>query len=65
VERAQYRGLIEQLPLVTYVYELTPTYRTTFVSPQIEELFGYPATEWISDVTLWDRVVHPCGRLRS
>jgi two-component system cell cycle sensor histidine kinase/response regulator CckA len=58
-ERAQYRGLIEQLPLVTYVYELTPTYRTTFVSPQIEELFGYPATEWISDVTLWDRVVHP------
>jgi PAS domain S-box-containing protein len=55
----RYRQLIEQLPLVTYVNDIEPTYRTAYVSPQIEELFGYPAEEWFSNVDLWDRVVHP------
>jgi two-component system, cell cycle sensor histidine kinase and response regulator CckA len=55
----RYRGLIEQLPFVTYVNELQPAYRTTFVSPQIEELFGHPVEDWLDDVGLWARVVHP------
>jgi PAS domain S-box-containing protein len=55
----RYRSLIEQLPLVTYVNEIKPSYRTTFVSPQIEELFGYPVADWLADAKLWDRVVHP------
>ncbi len=55
----QYRGLIEQLPFVTYVTEIEPAYRTLFVSPQIEELFGYAVEEWLADVRLWERVVHP------
>ncbi len=55
----RYRQLIEQLPLVTYVNDIEPTYRTAYVSPQIERLFGYPAGEWLSNVDLWDRVVHP------
>ena len=55
----QYRRLIEQLPLVTYVNTLEPEPRATFVSPQIEELFGYPATQWLEDQGLWDRIVHP------
>ncbi|MEP6812721.1 MAG: PAS domain S-box protein [Actinomycetota bacterium] len=63
VERAaaeqQYRRLIEQLPLVTYVDELVPIRRTTFVSPQIEELFGYPPEDWLADRKLWSRVVYP------
>ena len=55
----QYRRLIEQLPLMTYVNTLEPELRTTFVSPQIEELYGYPAQQWLEDPGLWDRVVHP------
>jgi two-component system cell cycle sensor histidine kinase/response regulator CckA len=55
----QYRRLIEQLPLVTYVNRLDPRSRAIFVSPQIEELYGYPAWQWLEDPSLWDRVVHP------
>ena len=55
----QYRHLIEQLPLVTYVNTLAPERRCVFVSPQIESMYGYPPTRWHGDTDLWDRVVHP------
>jgi two-component system, cell cycle sensor histidine kinase and response regulator CckA len=60
-EQEQYRRLIEQLPLVTYVNTLVPDVkaRSTYVSPQIEELFGYPVELWLDNAELWDRVVHP------
>jgi two-component system, cell cycle sensor histidine kinase and response regulator CckA len=60
-EQEQYRRLIEQLPLVTYVNTLVPDVRarSTYVSPQIEELFGYPLELWLDNAELWDRVVHP------
>jgi two-component system cell cycle sensor histidine kinase/response regulator CckA len=55
----QYRRLIEQLPLVTYVNEVDPVRRATFVSPQIEEIYGYAPEEFVDDPTLGDRVIHP------
>ena len=55
----QYRRLIEQLPLITYVNTLVPEPEVIFVSPQIEELYGYPASQWLEDPSLWDTVVHP------
>ncbi len=55
----QYRRLIESLPLVTYVNSLAPERRSTYVSPQIEELYGFPVSEWLEDPELLDRVVHP------
>ena len=60
-EQEQYRRLIEQLPLVTYVNTLVPDVRarSTYVSPQIEELFGYPLELWPDNAELWDRIVHP------
>jgi len=60
-EQEQYRRLIEQLPLVTYVNTLVPDVkaRSTYVSPQIEELFGYPVELWLDNAELWDRIVHP------
>jgi two-component system, cell cycle sensor histidine kinase and response regulator CckA len=60
-EQEQYRRLIEQLPLVTYVNTLVPDVkaRSTYVSPQIEELFGYPVELWIDNAELWDRIVYP------
>jgi two-component system, cell cycle sensor histidine kinase and response regulator CckA len=54
-----YQRLLEHLPLVTYVNELEPVYHTSYVSPQIEALYGYTVTEWLADVDLWNRVVHP------
>jgi two-component system, cell cycle sensor histidine kinase and response regulator CckA len=60
-EQEQYRRLIEQLPLVTYVNTLVPDVkaRSTYVSPQIEELFGYPVELWLDNAELWDTIVHP------
>jgi two-component system, cell cycle sensor histidine kinase and response regulator CckA len=55
----QYRRLIEQLPLVTYVHTLEPAVKSTYVSPQIEELYGYPAAQWLEEPELWARTVHP------
>jgi two-component system, cell cycle sensor histidine kinase and response regulator CckA len=55
----RYRTLIEQLPLVTYVNELRPKSQAVFVSPQIEELYGYPIEQWLAGPELWDEVVHP------
>jgi two-component system, cell cycle sensor histidine kinase and response regulator CckA len=60
-EQEQYRRLIEQLPLVTYVNTLLPDVRarSTYVSPQIEQLFGYPVELWLDNAELWDRIVYP------
>jgi two-component system, cell cycle sensor histidine kinase and response regulator CckA len=60
-EQEQYRRLIEQLPLVTYVNTLVPDVRarSTYVSPQIEELFGYPVELWLDNPELWDRIIYP------
>ncbi len=58
----EYRRLIEQLPLVTYVnrYDVAgDEWRTAYVSPQIEQLFGLPPEAWLADHTLWDSLVHP------
>ncbi|HXF37909.1 MAG TPA: PAS domain S-box protein [Actinomycetota bacterium] len=54
------RSLVETIPAVTYV---TPSDWTRqpylYVSPQVEELLGYPAEEWTSDPGLWYRILHP------
>jgi two-component system, cell cycle sensor histidine kinase and response regulator CckA len=54
----QYRRLIEQLPLVTYLNNLQPVFENAYVSPQIEK-FGHPAEAFIENPHLWDSIVHP------
>jgi two-component system cell cycle sensor histidine kinase/response regulator CckA len=54
----QYRRLIEQLPLVTYVNKLRPAFENAYVSPQIER-FGHPAEAFIENPDLWDEIIHP------
>ena len=39
--------------------EVGPPYRTTYVSPQTEALFGYSAKEWLEDPDFYPRIVHP------
>jgi diguanylate cyclase (GGDEF)-like protein/PAS domain S-box-containing protein len=58
----RYRRLIERLPVVTYVAEYGPEGRWLFVSPQIEEMFGYTAKEWMTDPGLWFSRIHPDDR---
>jgi PAS domain S-box-containing protein len=58
---AKYRTLVEQLPLVTYAVDLKSG-AVIYVSPQIEDLLGYPAAQWLSERQNWYSVLHPDDR---
>lgn len=62
---AQFRTLVERLPrLVTYVNPLGLPIRTTYVSPQVEAMFGYPAERWLTEDDFWVSRIHPDDRER-
>jgi PAS domain S-box-containing protein len=69
----KYRTLVEHLPLVTYAVEpgessghgVAPEpERLVYMSPQIEELVGLTAEEWMNDPDSFWRVLHPEDRER-
>ena len=61
---AHYQQLVEQLPLVVYVDELTDNAANIYTSPQVEQLLGYSMEEWISDPDLFVDILHPDDRER-
>lgn len=62
---ARYRGLVESIPLVTYMAEPGVMGKWHFISPQIAELTGFAPQEWINDPGLWYSRVHPDDRDRT
>ncbi len=56
---ARYRALVEQIPAVTFMAPLDGSTSELYVSPQIEELLGFSAQEWLDDPFLWFRQLHP------
>src|SRR3990170_6511384 len=60
---AFYRALVEHVPLVTYVVDLTGDRRSLYVSPQIEMLLGHTAAEWEAGYPeLYRSSIHPDDR---
>ena len=59
----RYRTLVEQLPLVSYLERLDEE-SAMYVSPQIVDLVGYTAEEWLADGSFFARVLHPEDRAR-
>ena len=55
----RYRTLVEKIPAVTYVEEVGDPHETLYMSPQVEDLLGYPQEEWLSVVDHWKRCLHP------
>jgi PAS domain S-box-containing protein len=59
----RYRTMVEALPAVTYIDEpiegddLNAT--MPFVSPQIEEILGYPPERFMQDPRFWFSLMHP------
>jgi PAS domain S-box-containing protein len=61
----RYRALIELLPAVVYRWaQVDEEERCDYISPQIEELLGYPQSAWLEDADLWPRSIHPDDRER-
>jgi PAS domain S-box-containing protein len=60
----KYRMLAEQIPAVTYVWEVGQvTDQIVYTSPQIERLLGYTPQEWGAP-DLWISRLHPDDRTR-
>ncbi len=57
---SRYRTLIETIPAVTYIADWNEMGTFRYISPQVEELLGYPAEAWTGPhSTLWEERVHP------
>ncbi|HET7177663.1 MAG TPA: PAS domain-containing protein, partial [Solirubrobacterales bacterium] len=62
---ADFRRLVERVPAVLYACELGEHGRWRYISPQVEEIFGYSPEEWMADPSLWARQLHPEDRERA
>jgi PAS domain S-box-containing protein len=64
----RFRLIVERGPAIFYQQEFDPNdpdvSRTTYVSPQQGELFGYTDEEMLADPTLWASTIHPDDRDR-
>ncbi len=66
---ARFRAMVERIPAVTYTDHVGADGITVmgFVSPQIEEILGYPPQRFLERADLWFEVMHPddLARLRA
>ena len=60
---AKYRTLVEQLPLATYINSTGLPVKTTYISPQVEAMLGFPVSDWLQSDFLLGRL-HPDDRER-
>ena len=59
-------NVVGLIPAVTYSDEIDPAgeVRMGFVSPQIEEMLGYPPERFLNDAGFWFGLMHPEDRQR-
>jgi PAS domain S-box-containing protein len=60
----RYRKLVEQAPLVMYTENTGSPTEVTYVSPQVQAIFGHSPEEFAKDKSLWMDSVHPEDRER-
>ncbi len=65
----QFRTLTENIPgVATYLDRVIvddPGHSIpVYISPQVEQMFGYPLSEWLDETELWLRILHPDDRDR-
>ncbi len=58
----QYRTLVERIPAVIYIAEPGKDGKWQYISPQIFQMTGFTAEEWLQDEHLWYRQIHPSDR---
>jgi PAS domain S-box-containing protein len=62
--RTRLAQLLGASPSVIYSFEATGAFSPTFVSANIERLFGYQPTDYLENPTFWSDRVHPDDLLR-
>ena len=61
---ADYRDLVEGLPLIVYIDAPDATSPSLYVSPQTTELLGYTPEDWASSPDFFLGILHPDDRER-
>ena len=56
---ARFRTLVERLPICTYVNPLGLPIRTTYMSPYVEKLLGFPVERWLTEPDFFVTRLHP------
>ncbi len=56
---ARYRGLIEAIPAATYIDAADALSQAIYMSPQVEQIYGYTPQEWREHPELWEQGLHP------
>ena len=56
---ARYRELVEEIPAILYIDDLSRQYCSLYVGPQIETILGITREEWLSEDDAWERNMHP------
>lgn len=64
VSESRYQTLLENIPIITYINDVSPESRTTYVSPQVGEFLGYSQNDFQVDPLLWVNIIHPDDRDR-
>lgn len=59
-----YRQLIEQMPAVVYIETNDEHPRLLYIGPQVGDVLGRPAEDWLANPKLWDESIHPEDRRR-
>ncbi|MEA2556029.1 MAG: hypothetical protein QOI60_1360 [Actinomycetota bacterium] len=66
IEQGRHTALLEQIPAVTYIDKFADADPDTaipvYISPQVEDMFGYPREDWITNTQMWDDLLHPDDR---
>ncbi|MCL4504524.1 MAG: ATP-binding protein [Chloroflexi bacterium] len=55
----RYQALVEQIPVLTYIFTLGDMLKLTYISPQVQEWLGYTPEECLADTDWWSKVIHP------
>ena len=53
-----YRRLVEELPMAVYTDKPDTTATSTYISPRVEAMFGYPREAWMEE-SFFATVLHP------
>jgi diguanylate cyclase (GGDEF)-like protein/PAS domain S-box-containing protein len=59
-----YRALLERTPAITYLADFGEDYALRYISPQVEELLGFPPADWLGSPMFWVERLHPDDRER-
>ena len=62
---ARYRELMEHLPVIVYIDAYGPSQASRYVSPNVIDVLGYAAEEFVADTTMWFRTMHPDDRIAA